>query len=233
MLDFVYEDVNECYKKNGGCQQECVNTPGSYKCGCRRGYTINVEDNTTCKGMGRYSSHTLMNVHASNSISILFSQISMNARHHSHVVSALKTFQNAMQLVWILLVTSDASVQMATGWTDRTPALVSHLFLYKHCMLWLLFICLFLLTDVDECLSSITNNCRHKCVNKPGSYECTCFKGFKYEKKTGTCEGNGLTDWFTNGKLKGLANGGWVERWLVWTNRWMGWIYGWMDGMNK
>ncbi|CAG5133717.1 unnamed protein product, partial [Candidula unifasciata] len=33
-------DVNECLSDNGGCQQTCVNQPGSYRCGCRDGYRL-------------------------------------------------------------------------------------------------------------------------------------------------------------------------------------------------
>ena len=42
-------DINECSIGNGGCQQTCVNTPGSYHCGCRSGYKL-TNDNTTCEG---------------------------------------------------------------------------------------------------------------------------------------------------------------------------------------
>ena len=42
-------DINECIIGNGGCQQTCINTPGSYHCGCRSGYKL-TSDNTTCEG---------------------------------------------------------------------------------------------------------------------------------------------------------------------------------------
>uniref|UniRef100_A0A8C7JKS2 Growth arrest-specific 6 n=1 Tax=Oncorhynchus kisutch TaxID=8019 RepID=A0A8C7JKS2_ONCKI len=34
------KDVNECIKKNGGCNHECNNTMGSYHCSCHRGYML-------------------------------------------------------------------------------------------------------------------------------------------------------------------------------------------------
>uniref|UniRef100_A0A8K9WPC7 Vitamin K-dependent protein S n=1 Tax=Oncorhynchus mykiss TaxID=8022 RepID=A0A8K9WPC7_ONCMY len=34
------KDVNECNKRNGGCDHECNNTMGSYHCSCRRGYML-------------------------------------------------------------------------------------------------------------------------------------------------------------------------------------------------
>ncbi|XP_029936929.1 growth arrest-specific protein 6 isoform X2 [Myripristis murdjan] len=34
------KDVNECSKRNGGCDHECNNTMGSYRCSCHQGYTL-------------------------------------------------------------------------------------------------------------------------------------------------------------------------------------------------
>ena len=45
-------DVNECtdtHLMNGGCQQKCVNLPGSYKCACGNGYQLK-NDSLTCQG---------------------------------------------------------------------------------------------------------------------------------------------------------------------------------------
>ncbi len=35
-------DINECAENNGGCNGECVNTVGSYKCSCLDGYKKDV-----------------------------------------------------------------------------------------------------------------------------------------------------------------------------------------------
>lgn len=49
----VCSDVNECEELNGGCQQTCVNTPGSYHCECSEGFRMHA-DGRTC--IGKYSS---------------------------------------------------------------------------------------------------------------------------------------------------------------------------------
>ncbi|XP_070570968.1 multiple epidermal growth factor-like domains protein 6 [Ptychodera flava] len=36
-------DVNECDHDNGGCDQACVNTDGSYYCTCRSGFTLTLD----------------------------------------------------------------------------------------------------------------------------------------------------------------------------------------------
>lgn len=37
------KDINECESITGLCEQNCVNTWGSYKCTCGTGYTIGEE----------------------------------------------------------------------------------------------------------------------------------------------------------------------------------------------
>ena len=43
-------DNNECATGNGGCDQICVNKPGSFECQCKEGYTLD-EDGKTCLGI--------------------------------------------------------------------------------------------------------------------------------------------------------------------------------------
>lgn len=47
ILDFV--DVDECKKKNGGCEHNCCNTAGGYYCTCNAGYALKI-DKKTCAG---------------------------------------------------------------------------------------------------------------------------------------------------------------------------------------
>ena len=41
------EDVNECSDNNGGCDDACINTPGSYSCSCSTGYML-LYDGKSC-----------------------------------------------------------------------------------------------------------------------------------------------------------------------------------------
>ena len=45
-----------------------------------------------------------------------------------------------------------------------------------------------LISDIDECVAS-THDCAKeaRCVNKPGSFECTCREGYQGDGKT--CRG--------------------------------------------
>ena len=42
-------DINECDTDNGGCNQTCTNTIGSFVCSCGLGYELN-EDRLGCNG---------------------------------------------------------------------------------------------------------------------------------------------------------------------------------------
>ncbi|KAJ9574522.1 hypothetical protein L9F63_008316, partial [Diploptera punctata] len=44
----VCEDVDECHEKTADCEQICINTEGSYHCGCHDGFSLRP-DNRTCE----------------------------------------------------------------------------------------------------------------------------------------------------------------------------------------
>ena len=44
-----HSDVNECDSSNGGCEQICTNSVGSFECSCDAGFTLD-SDNRNCTG---------------------------------------------------------------------------------------------------------------------------------------------------------------------------------------
>ena len=46
----ICSDINECDTSNGGCNQICINTIGSFFCECDPGYELSIEDPLTCIG---------------------------------------------------------------------------------------------------------------------------------------------------------------------------------------
>ena len=49
MYIYLYTDVNECDAADkGGCEHDCVNTDGSYRCECEAGYRL-ANDGHTCE----------------------------------------------------------------------------------------------------------------------------------------------------------------------------------------
>ena len=46
---FVHVDVDECQSENGGCEQNCTNTVGSFFCNCSDGF-MSRNDSFQCDG---------------------------------------------------------------------------------------------------------------------------------------------------------------------------------------
>ena len=54
-----YSDINECDLGISGCNQTCINTVGSYYCGCQNGYYLS-SDNHTCIGLSLNLHHEFL-----------------------------------------------------------------------------------------------------------------------------------------------------------------------------
>ena len=48
-VDIIGIDVNECDENLDACQQQCVNSIGSYTCACGIGFTLD-DNGRTCTG---------------------------------------------------------------------------------------------------------------------------------------------------------------------------------------
>ena len=46
----ILSDIDECSNGTHKCSQICINTIGSFLCGCNIGYLLDI-DGTTCHGM--------------------------------------------------------------------------------------------------------------------------------------------------------------------------------------
>ena len=47
----LFVDIDECAMNTDGCDQQCINTLGSFMCNCSEGYLIN-DDGFSCDGEG-------------------------------------------------------------------------------------------------------------------------------------------------------------------------------------
>ena len=54
MILYIYmfgSDNDECSDSNGGCEQICNNTVGSFFCSCVNGYRLDDDDMSSCNGI--------------------------------------------------------------------------------------------------------------------------------------------------------------------------------------
>ena len=56
---YYSSDIDECSTNNGGCEHNCQNTIGSFKCSCRSGYVLH--GSTACKGTHNF--HCMTKLH--------------------------------------------------------------------------------------------------------------------------------------------------------------------------
>lgn len=59
MLIATITDINECLTRKGGCDDNCINTLGSYYCTCNTGYRL-LSDKRNC--VGKYIIHMYMQI---------------------------------------------------------------------------------------------------------------------------------------------------------------------------
>ena len=55
----ILSDVNECAYDNGGCQHQCINSGGSYRCECNCGYILQPDKKSCLPGIGNVNSTSL------------------------------------------------------------------------------------------------------------------------------------------------------------------------------
>ena len=61
-LHFLALDINECDSENGGCEQVCTNSVGSFQCSCNYGFFLEP-NNFNCSGMFYYDIVSLHCLH--------------------------------------------------------------------------------------------------------------------------------------------------------------------------
>ncbi len=49
VVTVLFSDINECTISNGGCEQNCNNTEGSFYCFCDSGFTLDPNQ-SSCNG---------------------------------------------------------------------------------------------------------------------------------------------------------------------------------------
>ncbi|XP_065336697.1 protein tolkin-like [Cloeon dipterum] len=197
------KDINECESTNN-CEQECINTIGSYYCACNVGYELH-SDGKRCIGAcgGLYASangtitspgfpnlypslkYCLWEIHApaQNKITLRFNFFELEGNKHDKV---------EVQSVHPCNVTSTHGVYSGTSVPRLIISKTNKMrikFSTDHSVERKGFAASFF-TDIDECLKQ-NGGCQQECKNTVGSYECRCKNGFTLDDDMRTCNEQG------------------------------------------
>ncbi|KAK3609861.1 hypothetical protein CHS0354_015052 [Potamilus streckersoni] len=166
-------DIDECSTTNGGCEQTCQNTQGSYQCSCFSMFRIQ-SNGKTCKDIDECEEslsdcdHICLNTNGSYNCSC-FPGFEYNVISRTCVTDEPPS------------VCSNLNCSNSTGCTiDGNGNATCFCKIGYHlssdgssC------------EDNDEC---IQNTCEQICTNTPGSFQCRCYAGFQMDNDKLTCK---------------------------------------------
>ncbi|RLV96987.1 hypothetical protein DV515_00012294 [Chloebia gouldiae] len=179
-------DVDECVEGTDNCHIDaiCQNTPKSYKCICKSGYT---GDGKHCKGLchgdGLLCQHpgksqeVPSTVHQAKAArhSVRWGSSTQTGESGDGIVESGGTLQVTMELrscCW-----NRQREQKTPGDITSRVAKMLEMGSSTH--------------NVDECEREDNAGCVHECVNIPGNYRCTCYDGFRLAHDGHNCLGEG------------------------------------------
>ena len=161
-------EIDECQRLLDNCQQECINTEGSFNCSCNEGFELQ-DDEHTCEGNKLYQ--------------LLCDSLFIIVDLDSECLDSDMCEQFCVRNN--ITGTENCSCQsgfvLATNLVNCTGKMAS---LFSNEMVY------FFIIDIDEC--SLTNPCTQYCNNTIGSFECSCRDGFQLHSDKFTCTGTVL-----------------------------------------
>ncbi|XP_068679238.1 mucin-like protein isoform X1 [Montipora foliosa] len=163
-------DINEC-DQAGACGQVCINTPGSFVCDCRNGYTLN-SDGKTCDDVNECEGRNECKQRCDNE------QGTYNCSCDQYFKQDPSDWRNCLALN---PCSSDNGCEHVCFKGDDNEAKCACFAKYElnddgvTCR------------DIDECAKDI-DGCDQICTNTPGSYICSCQKGFKLRRDSLNCQ---------------------------------------------
>ncbi|XP_021052436.1 EGF-like and EMI domain-containing protein 1 isoform X2 [Mus pahari] len=154
-------DINECAVDNGGCQDRCCNTIGSYYCRCQAGQKLE-EDGRGCEDVDECA---VVNggcqQRCINTLGTFHCECDTGYRRHADERTCIKTDPCAGANGCAHLCQSEngmARCACHAGYQLSEDK--------KAC------------EDINECAEELAP-CAHHCVNSKGSFTCTCHPGFE------------------------------------------------------
>lgn len=177
----VCQDIDECgADDNGGCEHTCVNTPGGFECECRQGFELDenwqtCSDVNECLANNGRCSHRCENQLGSYTCSCMNGFTLMDDGHTCVDANCSQPKIRAHTSHVCPEGGSSATNPTCTVECKKGYKLTRNTLKCNANGEWGgEAVC----TDVDECLVD-NGGCEQICINKPGTYECSCKPGFE------------------------------------------------------
>ena len=185
-------DANECLASNGGCDQLCNNTVGSFECACAEGYILgsngrSCSDIDECQTAG-LCGHICVNTAGSYQCKC-HSGFSL-ASDRSACLGKLtnKCKQSAFYILVLIFFPVDIDECLEANRRCEHSCTNSIGSFQCSCQSgYQLDSNNSTCSDIDECLS---NPCQQTCSNVPGGFHCDCRSGYALNLDGFSCTGN-------------------------------------------
>ncbi|XP_065334267.1 protein tolkin [Cloeon dipterum] len=203
------KEFDECASANGhDCEQECVNTLGSYYCACKIGYELHSDGKhciDACGGLyavanGTITSpsfpafypgnkHCLWEIHAPTQykITLNFTFFDLEGNNHDCEYDNVE-----VQSIHLYNVARTHGVYCGSSLPEMITSETNKMrieFSTDNSVQKTGFAAVFF-TDIDECTEQ-NGGCQHECKNTVGSYECSCYNGFTLHEDMHSCKEGG------------------------------------------
>ncbi|XP_061782743.1 bone morphogenetic protein 1-like isoform X3 [Nerophis lumbriciformis] len=223
-----FKEMDECSRPdNGGCEQHCVNTLGSYRCACDPGYEL-APDKSSCKTAacggfitklnGSFTTPGWPKEYPSNKNCVW--QLVAPVQHRITLVFDVFDIEGNDVCKYDYVdvrsgATADANLHGKFCGEEKPDPVTSQQntmrveFKSDNTVSKRGFKAHFFF-DMDEC-SDKNAGCQHECVNTMGSYKCRCRSGFALHDNKHDCKEAGC-DHMINGVSGTISSPNWPEK---------------------
>ncbi|XP_060594972.1 fibrillin-2-like [Ruditapes philippinarum] len=154
-------DINECSSSGHGCQHNCVNTHGSYRCTCRAGFTL-TSDLKSCQDLNECN---VNNGGCSHKCNNNVGSFSCSCRTGYTIGTDGRSCNDVDECMLGTAACSHKCTNTEGSFTCSCNTGYTLSVDRRSC------------EDVDECVEG-TAKCDGYCNNTPGSYTCYCDPGY-------------------------------------------------------